>query len=128
MKMFMKEKVLKLKKQLCTSVQNNWISLKKQKHLQNLVLILLISSESNVHGISEDSVHFHEASSIDTLVDIVGSNNCFRRSRTICRKNYLFAYFCWWRFCNTFSHGIMSNPASAILEILKNSNLDNQRK
>ncbi len=32
----------------------------------------MISSESKIHSISEDSVHFHEASSIDTLVDIVG--------------------------------------------------------
>ena len=33
---------------------------------------MLISAESKIHGISEDSVHFHEASSIDTLVDILG--------------------------------------------------------
>ena len=32
----------------------------------------LISAESKIHGIPEDSVHFHEASSIDTLVDILG--------------------------------------------------------
>ena len=32
----------------------------------------LILSESKIHGISKDSVHFHEASSIDTLVDILG--------------------------------------------------------
>ena len=33
----------------------------------------LINAESNVHGESESSVHFHEASSIDTVVDIVGT-------------------------------------------------------
>ena len=33
----------------------------------------LISAESNVHGIPKESVHFHEASSIDTLIDIVGT-------------------------------------------------------
>ena len=33
----------------------------------------LISAESKVHGESETSVHFHEASSIDTVVDIHGT-------------------------------------------------------
>ena len=32
----------------------------------------LIIAESNVHGESESSVHFHEASSVDTVVDIIG--------------------------------------------------------
>ena len=33
----------------------------------------LISAESKVHGESESSVHFHEAASIDTVVDILGT-------------------------------------------------------
>ena len=33
----------------------------------------LISAESKVHGEPESSVHFHEAASIDTVVDILGT-------------------------------------------------------
>ena len=33
----------------------------------------LITAESNVHGETESSVHFHEASSVDTIVDIIGT-------------------------------------------------------
>ena len=33
----------------------------------------LINAESIVHGEPESSVHFHEASSIDTVVDIIGT-------------------------------------------------------
>jgi len=82
----------------------------------------LISAESNVHGIPKESVHFHEASSIDTLIDIVGTAiaaddlNLFEEeifSMPVCVGNGTV----------TFSHGIMTNPASAILEIFKNSSL-----
>ena len=44
----------------------------KAKSFAESCINSLISSESKIHGISEDSVHFHEASSIDTLIDIVG--------------------------------------------------------
>ncbi|MFB5621452.1 MAG: nickel pincer cofactor biosynthesis protein LarC [Candidatus Nitrosomaritimum yanchengensis] len=82
----------------------------------------LISAESNVHGIPKESVHFHEASSIDTLIDIVGTAiaaddlNLFEEeifSMPVCVGNGTV----------TFSHGTMTNPASAILEIFKNSSL-----
>ena len=33
----------------------------------------LIAAESKVHGEPESSVHFHEAASIDTVVDILGT-------------------------------------------------------
>ena len=38
-----------------------------------LAKMAVISAESNVHDQSESSVHFHEASSIDTVVDIIGT-------------------------------------------------------
>ncbi len=82
----------------------------------------LISSESKVHGIPIDSVHFHEASSIDTLVDIIGTaiamdDLALFDEDIICMPIAVGGGHV------KFSHGTMSNPASAILEILKNSKL-----
>ena len=82
----------------------------------------LISSESKIHGIPEKSVHFHEASSIDTLVDIVGITIALDdlglfEEKIVCLPVSVGGGSV------TFSHGTMSNPASAILEIFKNSNL-----
>ena len=82
----------------------------------------LISSESKIHGIPKESVHFHEASSIDTLVDIIGITIALEDlglfdEKIICLPVAVGGGSV------TFSHGTMSNPASAILEIFKNSNL-----
>ena len=82
----------------------------------------LISSESKIHGIPKDSVHFHEASSIDTLIDIVGITIALEDldlfdEKIICLPISVGGGSV------TFSHGTMSNPASAILEIFKNSKL-----
>ncbi len=82
----------------------------------------LISSESKIHGIPPESVHFHEASSIDTLVDIVGTTIALEdlglfEEKVICLPIAVGGGSV------KFSHGTMSNPASAILEILKNSSL-----
>ena len=82
----------------------------------------LISSESKIHGLPIDSVHFHEASSIDTLIDIVGTAIAIDDlgmldEEIICMPVAVGGGNV------SFSHGIMSNPASAILEILKDSNL-----
>lgn len=83
---------------------------------------ILISSESKIHGVSEDSVHFHEASSIDTFVDIIGvaialDDLKLFDERIVCLP------ICVGSGSVTFSHGTTSNPASAILEILKKSDL-----
>ena len=82
----------------------------------------LISAESKIHGIPEDSVHFHEASSIDTLIDIIGITVALDDlklydERIVCMPVSV------GNDTVTFSHGTMSNPAGAILEIFKNSNL-----
>ena len=82
----------------------------------------LIFSESQIHGLPIDSVHFHEASSIDTLIDIVGTAIAIDDlgmfdEEIICMPIAVGAGNV------TFSHGTTSNPASAILEIFKNSKL-----
>ena len=83
----------------------------------------LISSESTIHGVSEETVHFHEASSIDTLVDIVGITIALEDLGLFDEKIVCLPVAVGGGSV-TFSHGTMSNPASAILEIFKNSNLE----
>jgi pyridinium-3,5-bisthiocarboxylic acid mononucleotide nickel chelatase len=78
----------------------------------------LISAESRVHGLDFDHVKLHEAASIDTLADIIG---------TAVAVNDLDLFNC--RVYSTgvavgsrvlrFSHGIVPNPGNAILEIFK---------
>ena len=82
----------------------------------------LISAEAKVHGEPESSVHFHEAASIDTVVDILGTAialddlNLFN-DEIICSPVAIGGGTV------TFSHGKTSNPAYAILEIFKNSEI-----
>ena len=82
----------------------------------------LIYAESKIHGISKGDVHFHESSSIDTLVDIIGTTIALDDlglfdEKIVCLPISVGSGSV------TFSHGTMSNPASAILEIFKTSNL-----
>jgi len=82
----------------------------------------LIKAESKIHGEPMESVHFHEASSIDTVVDIIGTAvalddlNFFSEEIITMPVAVGGGMF-------TFSHGTVSNPASAILEIFRNSNI-----
>ncbi|HUU49216.1 MAG TPA: nickel pincer cofactor biosynthesis protein LarC [Nitrosopumilaceae archaeon] len=82
----------------------------------------LIAAESKIHGISIESVHFHEASSIDTLVDIIGVGIAID-DLGFFDDEIVSMPICVGSGTITFSHGTMTNPASAVLEILKNSNL-----
>ena len=82
----------------------------------------LIKAESKIHGEPMESVHFHEASSIDTVIDIIGTAvalddlNFFSEEIITMPVAVGGGTF-------TFSHGTVSNPASAILEIFRNSSI-----
>ncbi len=110
-----------IKKAIIDSIQELGLS-EKAKTFAKSCIETLISSESKIHGISEDSVHFHEASSIDTLVDIVGVTIALEDLQLFDEKIICLPVSVGGGSV-TFSHGTMSNPASAILEIFKNSNL-----
>ena len=110
-----------IKKAIINSVNILELS-KKGKFFAVSCIDLLISSESKIHGIPEDSVHFHEASSIDTLIDIIGITIALDDLKFFDEKITCLP-ICVGGDSVTFSHGTMSNPASAILEIFKNSNL-----
>ena len=84
-------------------------------------LKILILAEAKVHGTDFNRVKLHEASSIDTVADLVG---------TAVALNDLDLFSC--RIYSTavaigngnlnFSHGTIPNPGNAILEIFKNRN------
>jgi len=116
-----KRKGSEIKRAITDSIQAIGLS-EKAKIFSESCIDTLISSESKIHGIPEDSVHFHEASSIDTLVDIVGITIALEDLGLFDEK-ILCLPISVGGGSMTFSHGTMSNPASAILEIFKNSNL-----
>jgi hypothetical protein len=82
----------------------------------------LIRAESKIHGEPEDSVHFHEAGSFDTVVDLLGTAialddlGCFDDDIVVTPVAIGGGTV-------TFSHGTSSNPAYAILEIFRESGI-----
>lgn len=82
----------------------------------------LMESESKLHGLPVESVHFHEASSIDTVVDIIGCAIALD-DLNFFNDEIISTPVAVGGGTVTFSHGTTSNPASAILEIFKNSNI-----
>jgi len=110
-----------IKKAITDAIQDIGLS-EKAKIFSESCIDTLISSESKIHGIPEDSVHLHEASSIDTFVDIVGITIALEDLELFDEKILCLPISVGGGNV-TFSHGTMSNPASAILEIFKNSNL-----
>jgi hypothetical protein len=82
----------------------------------------LISAESKVHGESEASVHFHEAASIDTVIDILGTAIALD-DLNLLNDEIICSPVAIGGGTVTFSHGKTSNPAYAILEIFKDSEI-----
>jgi len=82
----------------------------------------LIKAESKIHGEPLESVHFHEASSIDTVIDIIGSSIALDNLQFL-SEDIISTPVAVGGGTLDFSHGTVSNPASAILEIFRGSNI-----
>ena len=82
----------------------------------------LISAEAKVHGLDISKVHLHETASIDTLIDIVGTAIALD-DLDLFNDNILCMPVCIGGGTFEFSHGTMSNPSSAVLEIFKGSGM-----
>ena len=80
----------------------------------------LINAESSVHGEPDSSVHFHEASSIDTVIDIIGTAIALD-DLNLFDEEISCSHVAIGGGTVSFSHGTTSNPAYAITEIFKNS-------
>jgi uncharacterized protein (TIGR00299 family) protein len=76
----------------------------------------LVAAESKIHGQSIKDVHLHEASNIDTLVDLVGSGIA-ANSLDLFRSNVYSTSIATGSGLTHFSHGIVQNPTNAVLQI-----------
>jgi pyridinium-3,5-bisthiocarboxylic acid mononucleotide nickel chelatase len=79
----------------------------------------LILAESKIHGESVETVHLHEASSIDTLADLVGSGIAIKSLDLFSSKVYS-TPVATGSGLTLFSHGTVPNPTNAVLEIFLN--------
>ncbi|TLX94744.1 MAG: nickel pincer cofactor biosynthesis protein LarC [Thaumarchaeota archaeon] len=82
----------------------------------------LINAESKIHGEPVESVHFHEASSMDTVIDIIGSSIALDDLKFF-SEEIISTPVAVGGGKLDFSHGMVSNPASAILEIFRGSDI-----
>ncbi len=88
----------------------------KEKSISRAIFFKLASAEAAVHNVSVGKVHFHEAGSVDSIVDVVGTAAAlahfdfdeihsspvpFARGRVRC------------------AHGVLPVPAPAVLELMK---------
>ena len=86
------------------------------------ILNKILEAEKIVHGKESNEIHLHETGSFDTIIDIVGTI-------ILCEQLNLFSDSRWYGLPLAvgggkvnFSHGEVSVPAPATLEILKNAN------
>ena len=78
----------------------------------------LIDAEAKIHGEPLDQVYLHEASSIDTFVDLIGCAIALEDLKIFDSK-ILSTYISIGNGLTTFSHGTIPNPTNAILEIFR---------
>ncbi len=109
--------------QECITLTSDKIGLsEKAKVFARESIKSLINAESKIHGESIESVHFHEASSVDTVVDIIGTAIALDDLNFFVEEIISTPVAVGGGTLN-FSHGTVSNPASAILEIFRNTNI-----
>ena len=114
-------KGIEIQKCIEESIDKLGLSKNAQK-FSNASIETLIAAESRIHGASRDSVHFHEAASIDTVVDIIGSTIALD-DLGFFDQEIISTPVAIGGGTVTFSHGTTTNPASAILEIFKNTSI-----
>lgn len=100
----------------------NWSN--SENKLANSILQTLIRAEAKIHGTSDQKVHLHEAGSIDTLLDIIGFITACKEQNLLENCSWISTPIAVGGGPLKFSHGQVSNPAPATLEILKNANLE----
>ncbi len=87
------------------------------KNLSQKIFEKLFSAEAKVHGKKFDEIHLHELSATDALVDIIGS--CIAIKEMEISKIYSSPLNLGSGFVSC-QHGVLSIPAPATLELIKN--------
>jgi uncharacterized protein (TIGR00299 family) protein len=100
----------------------NWNN--SERTLARNILTTLMKAEAKIHGTSEKDVHLHEAGSIDTLMDIIGFITACKDLNLLENCSWISTPIAVGGGSLKFSHGQVSNPAPATLEILKKPNLE----
>lgn len=79
---------------------------------------MIILAEAKIHGEDFNSVHLHEASSVDTLADIIGAATALQ-DLSLLNSKIVSTPVAVGGGLLTFSHGVVPNPADAILHIFQ---------
>lgn len=97
------------------------LSEKAKKKVEEIFLTLL-SAEAKVHGESIEEVHLHESGSVDTFIDVVGTVTALDSLNLLNNCRIVSSPLAVGGGTITFSHGTVSVPAPATLEILTKKN------
>lgn len=79
----------------------------------------IIRAESYVHGLKPKELHLHESGSIDTGIDLIGCAIALEDLGLLDDAEFFVSGVAIGGGFTEFSHGIVSNPTSAVLEILR---------
>jgi pyridinium-3,5-bisthiocarboxylic acid mononucleotide nickel chelatase len=106
-------------KELITAASRCCRHLDLEQHTRSYIqntMQTLVAAESKIHGKSIRTVHLHEASNIDTLVDLVGSGIA-AESLDLFSANVYSTPIATGSGLIDSSHGIVQNPTNAVLQI-----------
>lgn len=90
----------------------------KAKDLAARIFNALAAAEARVHGVSQESVHFHEVGAIDAIVDVVGF--CVGYDLLDIERSYASALPLGAGVVRT-AHGLLPVPGPAVLNLLSSA-------
>ena len=113
----LKRKAIDMYKILSKCAENLNLDPRANSFLLNS-LKTLINAESRIHGKPVEKIHLHEASSIDTFVDLIGCSVALENLK-IFDSRIVTTHISVGSGLTDFSHGTVANPTNAILEIFR---------
>ncbi|MFC1958273.1 nickel insertion protein [Chloroflexota bacterium] len=102
-----------------TNTLNNLRLSEKAKEFVVASITTLVETEAKVHNEAVEKVHLHEAASVDTLADIIGSAAALEDLNLFTGTKIYSTPVAVGGGLFRFSHGTVSSPAPATIEILR---------
>ncbi|MDX1371779.1 MAG: nickel pincer cofactor biosynthesis protein LarC [Nitrososphaeraceae archaeon] len=90
----------------------------REKNFSLNSLKTLLNAESIIHGEPLEKIHLHEISNLDTFIDLIGCSIALEDLKIFDSK-VVTTHIAIGNGLTTFSHGTISNPTNAVLEIFK---------